>query len=371
MAKQISELIDILQLINSENVGPITFYKLVESYGSPALALLGASKIAKIRLCPRAWAEKEHAKAQALGIELIAYDDENYPQNLKTIEDCPPILYAKGNPQILQNNSCVAIVGARNATINGRKTASKIAFDLSNANRCVVSGLARGIDAAAHKGALYAQGQNGETIAVIGCGVDVIYPKENEELYRQIEAQGCIISELPLGTAPQSSFFPRRNRIVAALSLGTLVVEATVNSGSLITAELAKQMGRQIFAIPGSPAEARAEGPNKLLKDGAVLVENAADILKNLPNTTPSHICKKAQPKQKALVFTTNDANLSTSTNTQNIKIVDYLSHDGVYVDEIIRQSGQTPAEVALQLLELEMDGKIERQSGNKVALIK
>lgn len=365
------ELLDIIQLINSENVGPVTFYKLVETFGSPALALSEAPKIKKIRLCSRTWAEDELARVQDADITLITYTDQRYPQHLKLIEDCPPLLYVRGNPEVLQNNSCVAIVGARNASINGRKTASRIAYDLSNKGVCIVSGMARGIDTAAHKGAMYANMQQGETIAVLGCGVDVVYPKENITVYNQIANQGCIISELPLGTSPQFSFFPRRNRIVAAMCLGTLVVEATLKSGSLITAELAQNMGRQIFAVPGSPIDARAEGPNKLIKDGAFLVESAADILSHLPAQTSYLPRKKSYIRQKALVFATNDDNLAAEKTSADLKIIDYLNHDGVYVDEIIRQSGLTPAEVALQLLELEMSGRIERQSGNKVALIK
>lgn len=366
-----SELTDILQLINSDNVGPVTFYKLVNTYGSAAAALSEADKIKKIRLCPRRFAEEELKRAQNAGIDLIAYTDARYPPNLKLIEDCPPLLYVRGNADILRRSTCVAIVGARNASINGRKTASHIAYELSQQGVCVVSGMARGIDAAAHKGAMYARSQQGKTIAVLGCGVDVVYPKENVGVYAQAATQGCIVSELPLGTAPQANFFPRRNRIVAAMSLATLVVEATLKSGSLITARLAQQMGRQIFAVPGSPADPRAEGPNRLIKEGAVLAENAADILKFLPQAVPAPAAKKTHAAQKALVFAANDANLAADEGRPEAKIVDYLNHDGVYVDEIIRQSGQSPAEVALQLLELEMNGRIERQSGNKVALIK
>lgn len=366
-----SELTDILQLINSENVGPVTFFKLAETYGSPAAALSEAAKIKKIRLCPRERAEREFRRARDAGITLIAYNDERYPPNLRLIEDRPPLLYVRGDPEILRNPVCVSIVGARNASINGRKTASRIAYDLSERGVCVVSGMARGIDAAAHKGAMYARKQQGETIAVLGCGADVVYPKENAEVYAQAAVLGCIISELPLGTAPQSNFFPRRNRIVAAMSLGTLVVEASLRSGSLITAGLARAMGRQIFAVPGTPAEPRAEGPNRLIKEGALLAENAADILEHLPQTPPAPTAKKAHAKQKALVFAANDANLAADKVCPGIKIVDYLNHDGVYVDEIIRLSGLQPSEVAMQLLELEMDGRIERQNGNKVALIK
>ena len=371
MLKREDELLDILQLIHSENVGPVTFYKLIETFGSPSAALSEAQNIRKIRLCPRSWAENELQKAQKTGVKLLAYDDPCYPANLKLIEDHPPLLYVLGESSLLQNENRLAIVGSRHASINGRKTASRIAYELSERGICIVSGMARGIDAAAHKGAMYACDRLGETIAVLGCGVDIIYPTENTDLYHQIAAQGCLISELPLCTMPQSTFFPRRNRIVAALGLGTLVVEATRRSGSLITARLAESFGRRIFAVPGSPADARAEGPNSLLKNGAILVESAADILRVLPKTVLNAPLSKTHPRQKALVFATNDANLTVQTTSLDIKIIDYLNHDGVYVDEIIRLSGLTPAEVALQLPELEMDGRIERQSGHKVALIK
>lgn len=366
-----SELTDILQLINSENVGPVTFYKLIKEFGSPKQAIIEAEKIKKIHLCNRRWAEDEIIRAQNLGISLISYKDRNFPPNLKLIEDCPPVLYVRGNVQILQNPNCIAVIGARNASINGRKTAAKIAFDLSTHGVCIVSGMARGIDAAAHKGAMHACNKQGETIAVLGCGADIAYPKENTDIYAKIISQGCVVSELPIGTPPQANFFPRRNRIVAALSLATLVVEATLKSGSLITADLARSMNRGLFAVPGYPNDPRAEGTNKLIKEGAVLVENASDILSSISSPQIIKHPKKSISVQKPLVFATKDANLAANKTCSNIKISDYLNYDGVYVDEIIRLSGLSASEVAFLLLELELEGKIERQSGNKVALIK
>lgn len=363
-------ILDWLQLINSENIGPITFYKLLEMYKNAGKALEALPNFKKYKVFPRSLARRELELAAAKGIKIITRESPFYPENLKHIEDAPPVLYVKGRLETLQNPLSLSVVGARNASVNGRKTASKIAYDLTNSGVCIVSGMARGIDSAAHKGAMYARGQQGETIAVLGTGVDVVYPSENQTLYEQICNQGAVISEFPLGTEAQAGNFPRRNRIVAALSLGTLVVEATLHSGSLITARLALEQGKDIFAIPGSPQDARALGPNKLIKDGAVLAENAEDILAVLSNNNQKQItqyvdnCKKNTDIPKL-----SDEPLSSAG--EKTDITDYLSHSGVYVDEIIRQSGLSASEVSLRLLELELSGKIERQTGNKVALIK
>ena len=364
------EIIDVIQLINSENVGPITFYKLIDMYGSVRLALDNLHKHKKIIPFSRKKAENEFMRAQSMGVKLICFSDELYPDNLKSLDDAPPILYVLGNERLLQHSFALSIVGARNASINGRKTASRIAFDLTNNNVLIVSGMASGIDSAAHKGALYAKEQYGTTIAVLGTGIDVIYPQQNKALYEQIISQGLIISEFPLGTQPQAANFPRRNRIVAALGLGTLVVEATLHSGSLITAKMALEQGRDIFAIPGSPNEARAAGPNKLIKDGAILVENADDILEYLSaanQKTINRIPKASKKVQNSLFETPEKKEIINSESS----ILDYLNHDGVYVDEIIRESGLSASEVAAALLDLELDGRIERICGNKVALIK
>ena len=230
--------------------------------------------------------------------------------------------------------------------------------------------MARGIDSAVHKGAMYAQDQQGATIAVLGTGADVPYPKENQALYEQIAQNGVIISEFPLGSEPQANNFPRRNRLVAGLSLGTLVVEATLHSGSLITARLALEQGKEVFALPGSPSDARSLGPNRLIKDGANLIENAEDILEIIRTVSAREISPLpavSLPQRKKISKETPCFNeIKTVDKT---RIIDYLDHDGVYVDEIIRLSGKDPAEVSLELLELELSGKIERQVGNKVAL--
>ena len=269
----------------------------------------------------------------------------------------------------------LAVVGARNASINGRKTAAKIACELTSNQVLIISGMARGIDSAAHKGALHALNQQGPTLAVLGTGVDVVYPPENQDLYQKIIDNGAVISEFPLGTGPQPNNFPRRNRIVAALAQGTLVVEATARSGSLITARLALEQGRDIFAVPGSPLDQRAQGPNRLIKDGANLVESAEDILNILLLNNNRRIRPFIKPRTQDLFAAPIDISEKTADIPQQSSAADsllnLLDFEGVYVDEIIRRSGLDASSLSLLLLELEMDGKIERRAGNKVALIK
>ncbi len=365
------EIINILQLINSENLGPVTFYKLIKEFGSSAEAIKNANSInKKISLLDRDEAVRIFEEANKKNITIISYLDDIYPDALKQISDAPPILYIKGDIKTLLNPNRISIVGVRNASINGRKTASRIAFDLTNQDIVVVSGMARGIDASAHKGALYAKQQKGPTIAVLGTGVDIPYPEENKQLYEQIVEQGCVISELCPGTLPQSGNFPRRNRIVAALSAGTLVVEANAQSGSLITAKQAADYGKLLFAVPGAPSDARSCGPNQLIKQGAFLAENADDILKTMQKSIKPQIKINLSACQMKISLE-KEKSVSEQQLKPETKIIDYLSADGVYVDEVIRASGMSASEVALELLELEMNGQIERQSGNKVALVK
>lgn len=376
MQNKEEHLADWIQLINSENVGPITFYKLKNRFGSVGEALKALPKLQKFQLFPRGKAELEVELACKKHISLLSFEDPDYPENLKCLEDAPPVLYALGKKECLKNPLSLSIVGARNASINGRKTAARIAFDLTNNHVMVVSGMARGIDSSAHKGAMYANQQHGQTIAVLGTGIDVPYPKENTDLYEQIASQGLILSEFLLGTTAQPNNFPRRNRIVAALTLGTLVVEASSASGSLITARLALEQGKDIFAIPGAPNDSRAAGPNKLIKDGAVLVENADDILSVLALNNSAELKKQIhlsnRQKELPLIDSSALAKQETLLNSaEKTKMIDYISFDGVYVDEVIRASGKSASEVALDLLELEMSGQIVRQAGNKVARIK
>ena len=251
--------------------------------------------------------------------------------------------------------------------------ASRIAYELTEENVIVVSGMARGIDSSAHKGALYAKGQQGATIAVLGTGIDVVYPEENKELYRQITKQGLIISEFPLGTTPQAQNFPRRNRIVAGISSGTLVVEANLQSGSLITARLAIEQNRDVFAIPGSPLESRSSGTNKLIKEGAVLVDSAEDILPHLSKPLRPLPQKQTPPEQELFnnLLDKDKNNVDIPQEQEGENLLDYLSRDGTYIDDLLRQSGLDSGTLSAKLLDLELEGKIERLPGNKVALLK
>lgn len=271
----------------------------------------------------------------------------------------------------------MAIVGARNASINGRKIASRIAYDLTENDVLIISGMARGIDSAAHKGAMYAKNKLGPTIAVLGTGIDVVYPAENKDIYKMIAEQGLIISELPFGTAAQISTFPRRNRIISALSAGTLVVEASLHSGSLITAKCALEQGKDIFAVPGSPLENRSQGPNHLIKEGAVLTENAEDIL-NILSINQNRQIKSAQLSLKPLDKVENRVNISDikiseplPNKENNLPLIELITFEGVDIDELLRSSGLMQADFFSQLLDLEFSGKIERQVGNRVARLK
>ncbi len=368
-----SEILNVLQLINTDGIGPVTFYKLLQKYGSTEKALGELSKQKDI--FPRRNAEKELDQAQHLGVELILYTDPRYPEKLKNLNDAPPILYALGNIKLLNYPISLAIVGARNASIAGRKMASRIAYDLTNSEVLVVSGMARGIDSAAHKGSLYAKNQQGATIAVLGTGVDKIYPEENKNLYQQIKNQGLLISEFPLGTTAQTSNFPRRNRLISGLTDGTLVVESSLHSGSLITAKFALEQGKDIFAVPGSPLENRSAGPNRLIKDGAVLTESAEDIL-NVLQISQNQQIKNYKMSIKPLDKVENNVNISAQENVVTFNdisasLIDSISYEGVDIDELLRHSGLTQEEFFTQILDLEFSGKIERQVGNRVARIK
>lgn len=370
-----NKILDYIQLINSANIGPVTFYKLLRQYGSAeaALAALPAGR----RTFSRSAAQKEFELARRQNIRLLAFDDPEYPENLRAAEDAPPVIYVRGQINCLRQPLSLSIVGARNASLNGRKLASQISCELTSQGIMIVSGMARGIDTAAHKGAMFALNRTGSTIAVLGTGIDIAYPAENQKLCEQIAGQGAVISEFPLGTEPSAGNFPRRNRIVSALTDGTLVVEASLHSGSLITARLALEQGRDVFAVPGFPTDERSAGPNKLIKDGAFLVENAEDILNVLSADTCRKIPRTPRPVQTDLFVKPLDKESKTAdipdtaSPDRETDILSLLTPAGVYVDELIRVSGLDSAAVSLRLLELEMEGRIERQVGNKVALIK
>ena len=369
-----SELIEILQIINTDGIGPVTFYNALNKGGSVAAAMEIVA--AKKALCNRSKAEDMVAQAQKIGATIISFQDALYPEAIRQLNDAPPVLYALGNIDLLKHPVAVAIVGARNASIAGRKMASRIAYDLTERDVLVVSGMARGIDSAAHKGALYAKNRHGPTIAVLGTGLDEIYPPENADIYHQIATQGLLLSEFPLGTAAQMSNFPRRNRLIAALSVGTLVVEASMHSGSLITAKQAAEQGKEVFAVPGSPIESRAAGPNYLIKQGALLTENADDIL-NVLSITQNRQIKNYQLELIGLDKPQNKANIAEQKNTampavtSPTPLLELISYEGVDIDELLRNSGLAQADFFMQILDLEFSGKIERQAGNKVARIR
>jgi len=367
------KLLDFLQLINTEGVGPVWFYKYLEKYASAGAALkaLEASK----NVFARKDAEKELEKAFKQNIQIITFEDALYPTMLKQINDAPPVLYVKGNVDLLKHPVCLSVVGSRNASVAGRKIASRIAYDLTEADVLIVSGMARGIDAAAHKGALYAKNKCGPTIAVLGTGVDVCYPEENAELYEQICRQGVIVSEFKLGEKSNISNFPRRNRIVAGLSMGVLVVEASLNSGSLITARLALEQGKDIFAVPSSPFENKSAGCNKLIKEGALLTESADDILQTFSITQNQTLktFQNATLKPKTLDFEKKECNMQKLSfqNPEEDKILQTIGSAGVEQDDLIRHLNMQTSDALVKITELELAGLAVRKNGSFLMLTK
>jgi DNA processing protein len=379
------ETVDWLRLIRSENVGPVTFHALLRRYGTPATALDALPELAArggrkkpIKICPRSLADKELAQLEKLGGHAVACGHAGYPAPLAALDDAPPLLFVRGHPTLLERPA-VALVGARNASANGRRMARALAHELASEGLLVVSGLARGIDGAAHTGALGDGTVTGGTCAAMAGGVDVIYPPEHEQLYAELADRGVLISEMAVGTEPQARHFPRRNRLISGLSLGVVVVEAALKSGSLITARLAGEQGREVFAVPGSPLDPRAKGCNRLLRDGAVLVESARDILDGLrpllrsdPNEAPARGylfgAHGWDGDMRAEAEVTPMAVSDQELNRARREIAELLDPTPVAVDEVIRQCQLSPAIVTLVLLELELAGRCERHPGNRVA---
>jgi len=349
--------LDWLRLYLSENVGPATFFRLIERYGSAAKALDALPELARrggkkqFKPYPREAAEKELAALAKIGAKLLTADDPAFPEALRALE-IVPLLTVWGDTSLLTKPS-VAIVGGRDASLNGRKIAHGLASDLGNAGFVVVSGLARGIDTAAHRGAL----ETG-TVAVLAGGVDQIYPPENAELHARIAAQGCLVSEMPPGMVAQAQHFPRRNRIVSGLAQGVVLIEAKLKSGSLITARLALEQGRELFAVPGSPLDPRSQGCNDLIKQGAALVETAEDVISAL-NILPLPVKKPAPAAQM------DDKNLGDAQKS----VLALLNITAVKVDEILRQCQLSPSTLSLVLLELELAGRLERHPDQSVSL--
>lgn len=376
------ELVNTLALIRSASIGPISFYDLISKYKTPSIAyseLTEKYKKSGKKICTLDDAKIEIEKTQKYGAKIISVFSEQYPKILANIADAPPIISVLGKAELLQQNlNCVAMVGARNASALAMKFAEITARDLAKNNLCIASGLARGIDFAAHKGALAEKAQTLlPTIAVIAGGIDNIYPKENEKLYKQISENGVIISENIFGAAPKADSFPRRNRIISGLSLVTILIEAAIKSGSLITAKFAAEQGREVACVPGFPLDPRSGGTNMLIKNGANLIENANDVLQILQNL-PMDFSSQISAPTKTNLFSKNniEPDLFEPAKPSSNKIIssndiflENLSANPVHIDEIIKQTQLSAAQVNSLLMEFEMEGKITRHAGNKVSL--
>lgn len=377
------DIVTTLRLMRTKNIGPVTFLKLISKYKTPEDSLVAVESILKqknITICSKSEAEDEMAKTLKFGAKMISVFDESYPYLLSEIYDPPVIISYLGDFDKAKNRS-VAIVGSRNSSTNGISLTYKLASELAVAGYTISSGLAKGIDAAAHKGALDTK-SNASTIAAIAGGIDNIYPKENKKLYEQIAESGLIISENPFGSLPKSESFPRRNRIISGLSLGVLVVEAALRSGSLITARFANEQGREVFCIPGFPLDPRAEGPNDLIKKGATLVTGSDDIISSLNEITYDKIIDR---KQCNLLFDSEEMDFDIKEDQSSIKevnieeppkskifssenLIKNLSYTPTEIDEVIRQANISSSELSSILLELEITGEIIRHPGNRIS---
>ncbi len=351
-----------LRLARSPNVGGVTFHALLSRFGTAEAALAELPRLVRrgggdTRPIPtNDDAEKEIGRLARLGGRFVASIEPEFPRALAALDGAPPIISILGNPALLEREM-VAIVGARNASALGRKFAGQLAADLADAGLVVASGMARGIDSAAHEGALA-----GGTCAVVAGGIDYIYPPENAKLYERLRAEGLIVSELPVGLVPQARHFPRRNRIISGLSRGVIVVEAAEGSGSLITANYALEQSREVFAVPGSPLDPRAKGTNRLIREGATLTETAADVLAVL---SPIIGREFREPDHPPFTLTeTSDAECDRIRTALD----EALGPAPVEIDELVRQTGATPAALQTLLLELELAGRIARHPGNKVS---
>jgi DNA processing protein len=355
------EKLDWLQLARSENIGPHTFHQLLNKFGDPKTALNELPYIASkgglkrpLKLVNRGEVEAEFKAIEDFGAKVLLITDPEYPHLLRHIESAPPIITVKGRIEFLKE-SLFAIVGARNASALGKKMAQRLSKELGEAGWIISSGLARGIDAAAHQGSL-----SSGTVAVLAGGINDIYPSENEGLYHQIASEGVLIAESPFGTKPQSTLFPRRNRIISGISRYVLVVEAAIKSGSLITTKYALEQGRDVFAIPGHPLDPRARGCNQLIKNGAALVEGIEDIMNEISEFKGNETQEEVAPCVSFEKTTVSDKN-------RNI-VNENLNYIPISIDELIRQCQLSASEVGIILLEMELAGRLERHPGDRVS---
>lgn len=369
--KSIEEKINWLQLARSENVGKTTFFRLIEIFGSVKKALEQIEHHAKegglkrkIRLCTMKEAELEFLKSKKFGAEILIFSEEDYPRLLREIPDPSPILTIKGQKEFLTRDS-IAIVGPRNCSFNATNFARQIAAGLGRNSIITVSGMARGVDSAAHQASI-----NSGTIAVIAGGIDHIYPKENSHLYEQISQRGLLLSETAFGIPPKGGNFVQRNRLISGLSLAVIVVEASLKSGSLLTAKFALEQGREVFATPGSPLDPRCRGTNRLIKDGAKMVETIDDILEEFADLKArfSEVGILREPEAEEFVFPAIKIPGDEEIKKARQEIFSKLSFTSISIEEIIQEL-QIPARlVNIALVQLELSGKIEINFG-KVSL--
>ena len=360
--------LDWLRLIRSDNIGPRTFHDLVEHFGSVRAALTALPDLARrggtarpLRICSREQAEAELTTARGAGVEFFTLGEQEYPSRLQMIDDPPPVIAVRGKREALAR-PLVAIVGSRNASAAGVKFAERMARDLGEAGYVIVSGLARGIDAAAHRASL-ATG----TVAVLAGGHDRIYPADHIGLLETLLIEGAAISEMPFAWEPRAHDFPRRNRIISGLSVGVIVVEAARRSGSLITARLAGEQGREVFAVPGSPLDPRNDGTNGLLKQGAIPVTEAADVIAAITpilGRGPELPSARESPQEPLAPADT------APRDDERTRLISLLGPTPVLIDDLVRLSRASPATVRTVLLELEIAGRLSRHGAGLVSLL-
>ncbi len=352
-----------LRLIRTPHVGPVSWHQLMQRFGSgeaalealPDLVLRGGA--GRARIAPVDIAEREIERVTSLGARHVFSDEPDYSLLLREIEGAPPVLVVRGDTAMLRR-PCVAIVGARNASAVACRFARQLAADLAARDVTVISGLARGVDTAAHLGALC-----GATVGVIASGIDIAFPPENAPLQERIASDQLLVAEQPPGSEPLARHFPSRNRIIAGLAHGTVVIEAAPRSGSLITARRAGDYGREVMAVPGSPLDPRAQGCNMLIREGATLIQTVDDVLEAVG---PIDTRMARGPTQR---FPAALAPADASEGERRA-LIDLLGPTPVSVDELVRQSGQAAAAVQLVLLELELAGRVERHAGAKISLV-
>ncbi len=367
-----NEKLDWIRLSLSENVGPATFKRLLSFFGSATKALEhiedwarkgGAKK--SITIATTDAAELQLNKAEKINAKILLSVDAAYPTLLKQISDAPPVLFILGHENLL-NQKSVAIVGTRGATLNGKNFAAQLALDLAQQDYVIISGMAKGIDRSAHVGALQNTDGHGGTVAVLGTPIDAAYPTENKDIYEQIKERGCLISEFPFGTKLNPRNFPRRNRIISGLSKGVVVIEANLKSGSLITAKEALSQGRKVMAVPGSPLDPRAAGPNMLIQQGATLISSAKDITNTLDHIEDFHLSDTITPGEYKLDLDKMEKDIDKARHL----VLENLGPEMIETDALIRATELPARLVSIVLTQLELAGRLEHFPGNRIALI-